>query len=321
MLSYISEDMQTWQYLGEQWHGNRVWGPRVECPYQTQVGINNITILKISAPGKGNDYFFVGMIDGNGSTFQPSAATAGGVQQDWGGSYAGAIMQAPDDRSLLWTWVQAGAYNLGKLSPPASFDCALSLPRVLGVASDGQPTWEVAREMDTLRLIGTASVWGPITLAANASMLLAVPLNASGDAMEFRLNFTVADPSMCFAIDVRATADGSEYTTVAYSEMSGLSVHSLSRDPLAGINSAAAPAAANGAVRTGAAHELRIFVDKSVIEVLLDGRLSVTTRAYPLSAEAVIARLGNPTASPWGQCGRGPVTFTSVESWGMGTIW
>jgi len=56
----------------------------VECLYQAHLGINNITVLKISAPERENYHLFVGIVDDNGSTFQPSAATAGGVQQDWG---------------------------------------------------------------------------------------------------------------------------------------------------------------------------------------------------------------------------------------------
>lgn len=82
--NYISEDMQTWQYLGEQWHANHVWRPRAWSVSIKHILASTISPSSISAPERENYHFFVGIVDDNGSTFQPSAATAGGVQQDWG---------------------------------------------------------------------------------------------------------------------------------------------------------------------------------------------------------------------------------------------
>ena len=60
-------------------------------------------------------------------------------------------------------------------------------------------------------------------------------------------------------------------------------------------------------------HTLRVFVDKSVIEGHLDARLSVTSRAYPLSNEATHTFLINR--------GTEAVEIESVAIWGMRSIW
>ena len=58
---------------------------------------------------------------------------------------------------------------------------------------------------------------------------------------------------------------------------------------------------------------LRVFVDRSVIEAHVDGRLSITARAYPASTEATHAFLINQAAHA--------VVVDSVEVFGMGSIW
>ena len=61
------------------------------------------------------------------------------------------------------------------------------------------------------------------------------------------------------------------------------------------------------------AHSLRVFVDKSVVEAHLDARLSITTRAYPLSEEATHLALVND--------GKRPVQVESATVWGMRSIY
>jgi len=139
--NFKSEDMQTWQYLGEQWHANHVWRPRAWSVSIKHILASTISPFSRSAPRKGKTTIFLwaSLTTTAAHSSHPPPLQAG-CSRTGGGNYAGAIVQAPDNRSLFWTWVQAGAYNLGKLSPPASLDCDLSLPRVLEVASDGQPT-------------------------------------------------------------------------------------------------------------------------------------------------------------------------------------
>ena len=80
ILSYVSTDAKNWEFLGVPWHGETEnWGPRIECPYQFNIG--NTTVLKMSAPGgakHGSDWYMTGSLTGNGSTFVPTVSTAAG---------------------------------------------------------------------------------------------------------------------------------------------------------------------------------------------------------------------------------------------------
>ena len=67
----------------------RTWGPRVECPYQINIG--NRTLLKISAVGYGKDVLFSGAALGNGSRFEPDPGAENGVDMDFGDVYAAAV--------------------------------------------------------------------------------------------------------------------------------------------------------------------------------------------------------------------------------------
>lgn len=147
ILSYASTDMTSWQYLGEQWsfpsgrwpvpaplrpvHPSPFDVVRTECPYEWRDGEGR-TLIKLSMPGMGRDYVFVGSMTGNGSTFVPSSPA--GAILDWGNSYAAAVL---DDtkfgRTLLWGWTLS-LYNITEATG-ARFDSALSLPRVMDTTS------------------------------------------------------------------------------------------------------------------------------------------------------------------------------------------
>ena len=109
ILSYVSDDFKSWQYLGEPWgHHTSHWPtpvgpkhvPRVECPYQFETDVdqgtvsaaaNTTQLLKVSLAGTGQDYAFVGSTAGsNGSTFTPQDPA--GVLIDHGQFYASAAL-------------------------------------------------------------------------------------------------------------------------------------------------------------------------------------------------------------------------------------
>lgn len=353
ILSYVSDDFKTWQFLGEPWlHNTSSWPsprdpsqhihvPRVECPYQLEVG-NSYgdkvpqQVLKLSLAGTGKDYAFVGSTAGsNGSTFVPAGdKNADGMLIDRGSFYASAVLADTRDgdaalpRQLLFGWVQNG-YDLAQATNP-TFDCALSLPRVMGVVSDDAgvavPTWEIAPEVAELR-----SPPQPLVLLRNftvppaTAQRLLLPAPAAGDAIELRLNASHAALAAAgfgpVGFSVRATAGTStaqaEQTLVYYGAAanastsqsgSGLEVYGTSRDPHAYAQDIVARP-----LKPQPTYSLRVFVDKSIIESHVNGRLSTTVRAFPLAEDAINAYVINR--------GTLPVVIDSVEVWGMRSIW
>lgn len=151
VLSYVSSDFRSWEYLGEQfqWTGwtwplptaghidgrlvieqpRMLHVPRVECPYQ-YTDEHNSTILKLSMAGTSKDFVFVGSLQGNGSSFAPDAATSPtGTLLDWGGLYASAFLaDTQHARSIMYGWIFA-SYNLAAAVGGATFgELVLNLP-------------------------------------------------------------------------------------------------------------------------------------------------------------------------------------------------
>ena len=237
-------------------------------------------------------------------------------------------------RQLLFGWVTNG-YDLSKASSPPTFDCALSLPRVMEVDGDGaNPTWEIAPEINSLRLRANPLLLRNLKMLPNATMPLSLPDGAMGDALELRLNFTVREGRghdltllPVVGLSVRATSSGSssvaagqsEQTLVLYGPSSsarngtGLRVLGASRDPGAFSVNVTAPPLRVPPSSLEATYSLRVFVDRSVIETHVNGMLSATVRAYPLSDDAKHAFVVNR--------GDVPVVIDSLEVWGMGSIW
>ena len=201
ILSYRSSDLRTWEYLGEQWSFPSGQWPvpapyqpfhpapfdvvRTECPYVWDDG--DRTLVKLSMPGFGRDYVFVGGMTGNGSHFVPSSA---GTILDWGEFYAAAVLEDTSRaRHLLWGWVLS-LYNI-TATTGAQFDGALSLPRVMDFATGALPRWEIAPEIAALRS-GPPTVLIRLTVPPHTAVPLRLPRDASGDAVEIMMNMSHA---------------------------------------------------------------------------------------------------------------------------------
>jgi hypothetical protein len=119
-------------------------------------------------------------------------------------------------RSVLFGWV-FDAYDLPNAVGGASFDSALSLPRVMGtrrLASGAVvPTWDIAPEIAALRVNPDApTLVTNMTVPPTTAVPVRLPDGAHGDAVEVRLNFSHDQPGGAagpIGLSVRAT-NGSE---------------------------------------------------------------------------------------------------------------
>ena len=145
--------------------------------------------------------------------------------------------------------------------PP--FDGALSLPRDVDVDSSGNPTWQIAREIEQLRS-GAPIVARDVRVPPGGAVEIQMPPGA-GDVVEIMLNVS-GESSASFGLSVRATANRAEQTTVYYSSTDGLELNGTSADPMASActcwlcscNVFRAPPLKE----TMKHHTLRVFVDK-----------------------------------------------------------
>lgn len=336
ILQYESTDLATFRYLGVPWNGTHAdWGPRIECPYEVLGLKPNRSVLVLSAPGLGQDFFEVGFSPpgNNGSTFTPLRTPGGATRAliDHGPAwYAGAVMQTPAvaargpgsgvapgsgvvmPRPVLFGWLRETC-DTSKAVPPRTWISALSLPRVLSLADDDTVEQDVAPETVALRA-GQGTVVRNLTLSPRACTPVTMPAGAAGDALEVRVNWTAAPttPPAGVVLVLRSTLDRVESTNVSFvpGESGALAVQS--RSLAAGVpagNSTSTPLlAADGR------YSLRVFVDHSVVEAFVNARRSIVERTYPAApADAVHAWIS--------AAGDMAVEIDSVEVWCMTSIW
>lgn len=273
-LLYASTDLRHWDYVGPiltaadlsaaGWTGE-MW----ECP----------ALLR----GTDGDALLISVHDSKGRTFHAAAIVghfdgrrfhAAEVQRfDHGPDlYAPCLYRAPDGRVIVWGW--SWEARTEQAQRDAGWAGVLTLPRVVDVV-DGRVTMAPLPEVDRLRT-GTAS----FTPEATEDGWLA--RGAEGDAVDLLLRVPAATEQA--EVRVRRSSDGVERTTIGIDRRARqvwVDRDHASQDPAATGGRYVAPLPARADGGGNGAVELRVLVDRSIVEVFVGGEVSLTTRIYP----------------------------------------
>jgi beta-fructofuranosidase len=192
-----------------------------------------------------------------------------------------AAKTALDDkgRRILFSWVREDRAREAYVA--AGWSGAFALPRVLSILPDGTLGQEPVPELTALR--GTHREYGQTALGGD-EVALNVP---GGDGIEVRVRFDPGDADV-FGLAVQGSDE---------------ILYDRAAQTLAGRPLALAP---------GETLTVRVFVDRSVIEVFAHGRICKTIRSYHapgdvLDVVRLIARGGS-------------ATVESLDIWEMGTF-
>ena len=301
---YESTDLDHWQHLGpfavdtpRPLPGGTDTGAGWECPqyafWPVPDGAGRQGLLIISTwdhdAGPQATAAYSGRETLNG-TFHPTAP----VRLDHGPDfYAPALLRAPDGRWLLWAWSWEAREPtwVGE----AGWAGLLTLPRELTLTADGTVHQQPAREVTALRGEQLLYATGPVQADP-------VALGEVGSTFDLTARLT-PPPGHTGGFRLATSADASEHLDVTVDADAGEVVvdrSHASRDPRAvgGTYRIPYPAA-----RSGAPVELRMVVDRSVVEVFLSTGEALTLRFYPDSD------------APWSLQARS-VDFT-VQAWNL----
>ena len=274
---YEAENLELtkWKYRGVMFQHPDAGAPTVECPNFFKLG--DQWVLFVSPYGKVQ--YFVGDFDAETCRFQPR--TRGLL--DYGSSfYAPNTMQVPDGRRLVWGWLNGFPGGHG-------WNGCLSLPRQLSLSRARELRQNPAPQLSKLR--GKPVERRNVRLE-NGGTILALPktntleilvefdlLTAKSVALEIKSGAADAKP-------IRVNFDGAELQVL----------------------DAKAPLALAKGERT---LKLRIFIDRSVLEVFANETVCVTKTIAPLDAGATLEL----------RASRGRTTARRVQAWPMKTIW
>lgn len=293
-LLYRSTDLIDWNYLhpltvGDPEKHGEMW----ECPDFFPLGER--WLLLVSALGR-QMYLSGGWAD---QRFTPGAVG----RADHGASfYAGKSFDGPHGRRILWGWLREARELPAQLA--AGWSGVMSLPRVLAMLPDGSLGCEPADELQRLR--GEGLSHNDLDLRPGEDL----SLEMQGECVEVEVEADLT-PGTRLVLTVLRSPEGEEGTDVYFDRRAGrlgIDTTRSSLDPAAHTRDSSGPLE----LRPGEPLRLRVFVDRSVIEVFANGRACVTERAYPTRPDSKGIRIGVEGDS---------AQLGTVSVWRMRDIW
>jgi beta-fructofuranosidase len=278
-LLYRSRDLRQWEYLHPLCQGRKeetgtIW----ECPNFFALGDKHV--LLISPIPLGKTLYLVGSyING---FFTPEMQ---GVVDNGGCYYAPQFFTDAQGRRLLWGWLWEGRTREAQWA--AGWAGVMSLPRLLSLRADGSLASVPAPEVEALRrkhtrlaevALAPGELWSPPGVRGNTLEIIATFPPPTGP-LALRL---------CRSAQGESTrlVQGEEETLLRYDpQTQALSVDRThaSNDP------ATQHDVRSDTVRLapGEALQLRVFIDRSVIEVFANGGVALSSRIYPTRADSL----------------------------------
>ena len=282
-----SQDLAKWEYLHEFIDGydfSRV-GDDGACPYFWPIGDRHL-MLHFSHISGGK--YLLGDYDTqknkfvvtNGGNFNHGPVSPSGVH---------APSASPDGRGGV-----IAIFNMNPGKPTRGWNQIMTLPQRLTLLGRDELGIEPTGDIESLRQEHQRV--GPLTLPANQEIVLE---KISGNALELTAEVELKSASM-LELNVLRSAGREEYTRIVFYGGRG-----FGRRPPAGNGNATrfcidtsyssrasdvrsrAPETADVFLPADEPLKLRVFVDRSVVEVFVNGRQFAAVRVYPSRADSV----------------------------------
>jgi beta-fructofuranosidase len=324
VLRYRSTNLVHWDYAGEVLRGDMhqteplPTGTMWECPNYIELDGRRVLIYSAYSEIEHVQYPVYYAASASDQPFTPSAQ---GIVVHGPSFYAPHGRRLDDGRTLMWGWLKEASSTATQLQQ--GWSGVLSLPLVLtwrpgtapGAQGAGTPPntpgaggglgLAPAEELKALR--GEHWHFENLDLEPGASGL---PGDIRGDCLEIDA-IIVPTPGAEFGLRLRCSPGGEEHTDIVYqgAEQAVAVDTRASGQSIEGERGRyAAPAIpdANGQVR------LRIFLDRSVLEVFAGDSTCLASRIYPTRADSLGLELFSK---------RGSARLVTMDVWKLDSIW
>lgn len=307
---FKSSDLVHWQYLHPFYQSDRRWTDADEdCAVPNFFALGDRHVLLFASHKRGAQYY-VGRLQNDRFAIEYHG------RLNWTGGQLIAPNSMLDEqgRRLFFAWVHEGrdedAYRA------AGWAGVMAIPRVLTLATDGrEPLLRLAPvpEIEKLRLTHRRQEGIGLDPASPKDLA-----DIRGDALEIQLEMN-APAARQFGLIVRASPDGAEQTRLFYDSVTkqfkidgtkaGLVLNERPRVPFLPeeekkIHLQAAPFE----LAAGEPLRLRVFLDRSIVEVFVNGRQTLTQRIYPTRRDSLHVGVF---------CDGGRAEVNYVEAWDM----
>tara|TARA_B100000676_G_scaffold27844_1_gene25799 strand:+ start:36 stop:1574 length:1539 start_codon:yes stop_codon:yes gene_type:complete len=283
---FRSPDLEHWEYLHPFVEDDlyTLVGDDGACPYFWPIGDRHM--LLFFSHMSGGQYLL-----GDYDTDRDKFIVTHGAKFNfgpYGPSGVHAPSAAPDGEGGLVV-----IFNMNPGKPTAGWNQIMTLPRRLTVEGD-EVLMEPTGDIESLRA-GHVHI-GPTAMPANEEQVLDT---VRGNAVEIAAEIDPGDAPMV-ELNVLRSPDRQEYTRIAFyrdrgyrdringtDATSSLLTLDTSYSSIAPDALSRAPETAPVPLKKNETLKLRVFVDKSVVEVFANGRQCVAARVYPDRADSV----------------------------------
>ncbi len=303
---FRSKDLSTWDRLGPLIDGtpNTEPGEDGAVPNFLPIGPDKHMLLFFSHKRAGQ--YYVGDYDPDSHRLKPERHG----RMNYGPFTVGSL-HAPsatiDEQGRF-----IALFNVKEGIEPRGWNDVMTLPRHLSLADDGSLLIRPASEADGLRA-DRVSV-GPVDIPANAEATIP---RVAGKSMEIEAVIEPGDAREV-GLTVLRSPDGAEQTRISLLRqdhrrfgISSLQID-VSASSLRGDVFARSPEIGPIDLADGEALTLRVFVDRSIVEVFANDRQCLTVRVYPKREDSV----GVSTFARGGDA-----RLASMTAWQMRSIW
>lgn len=305
---FRSTDLESWDYVGELIAGdfNSEPGEDYAVPNFWPIG-NGKHMLLFFSHKRGGQYF-VG--DYDTSTHRFTADYHGRLNN---GPLAVGSLHAPSatvddsDRFLA-------IFNVKESREPQGWDNIMTLPIHLSLRDDNSLSIQPVSEIESLRGEHSSA---PDTEVAPGEEMLLTEHGIGGNAIELKVTIQPGSAHEV-GLNVLRSPDAEETTRISFFPKG----HPRFGSPLLQIDGTSSsirtdlipriPEIGPLDIEDGQPVELRIFIDRSIVEVFANGRQCLTLRAYPDRGDSVGVGLF---------ARGGTAKFTGIEAWQMKCVW
>ena len=291
---FVSDDLVHWEYLHHFYTSDRAWTQADEdnmCPDFFPLGDRHM--LLFISHNLGCQYY-IGRYEDD--RFFPE--THGRMTWVDNGFFAPESLVDDQGRRIMWAWIKDGRSK--EIQAASGWSGTMSLPRVLWLGDDRTLRMAPPPELEALR----TPMWHGAGLALRADESVRLQ-DVSGNTIELMVTIDPGSAAQ-MGVTVCAAPDGKEATRIYFDRSAGrLCIDTTCSSLGEGTKSVEA-----GPLELAAGEPLalRIFVDRSVVEVFANERQGVMRHIYPTRPNSVgveIFAVG------------GTANALSVEAWGM----
>ena len=308
---FRSPDLRRWEYLHPFTEGDRftMLGDDGACPYFWPIGDQHVLLFFSHLSG---GQYLLGDYDTQRQKLV--VADAGKFNM---GPVAPSGVHAPSAAADGDGVVVIFNMNPGKRTK--GWDQLMTLPRRLSLDADGALRQEPVAAVASLR--GRRLAGAPCVLPANREVVVE---GAQGDALEIGATAPPGRESL-LELNVLRSPGREEYTRIAFYRERGYRDHVRGRQPAESLvtldtsYSSTAPDVYSRAPETARVRlapdeplELRVFVDRSVVEAFVNGRQCVAARVYPERADSTGVSFRSQGVES---------RLTRLDVWGMESIY